>query len=235
VEGAVYAVVERPFAEVRGGLDGARHWCEVLILHLNVKDCRATPGGGLAVYLGRKTAQSPDDAQRLDFDYRTVADAPDFVQTMLRADHGPAGTRAYLIRFAAAPLDERRSFVALSYSYGYGLAARIVVNAYLATAGAGKVGFTVLGRRADGGPEYVGGLRGIVERNAMRYYLAIEAHIGALSAPAEARPDKSMRDWFAATERYPRQLHEISRAEYLEMKRIEYGREAFALRAENSR
>jgi hypothetical protein len=200
-----------------------------------VKDCRSTPGGGLAVFLGRKTPQPPEQAQRLDFEYRTAAHAADFMEAVLQAESGPAGTRDYRIRLEVAPLDEKRSFLALSYSYGYGLAARIAVNAYLATAGSGKVGFTVLGKQPDKGLEYIGGLRGIVERNAMRYYLAIEAHLGALSAPEEQRPEKSMRDWFAATERYPRQLHEISRSEYLEMKRVETRREALALRAERYR
>ncbi|MGA7985064.1 MAG: hypothetical protein WCA01_07785 [Burkholderiales bacterium] len=234
VQGAVYAVVDRRFDELRSGLDGTRQWCQILILHLNVKDCRATPGG-LAVYLGRKTPQPPEDARRVDFDYRAVSHAADFMQTVLRAESGPAGTRDYRIRFEVAPLDAKRSFVALSYSYAYGLAARIALNAYLATAGSGKVGFTVLGRRPNGGVEYVGGLRGIVERNVMRYYLAVEAYLAAQSAPPDARPEESMRDWFAATERYPRQLHEIGRAEYLEMKRVEYRRDALALRAGRSR
>jgi hypothetical protein len=235
VRGAVYAVVDRGFDQLKGGLDGTRQWCEVLILHLNVKDCRPTAGGGLAVYLGRKTPQPPEQAQRLDFDYRTVARTADFMDTVLRARSGPAGTRDYRIRLEVAPLDAKRSFVALSYSYAYGLAARIALGAYLATVGGGKVGFTVLGRRPDGETEYVGGLRGIVERNAMRYYLAIEAHLMALSAPPEARPERSMREWFAATERYARQLHEIGRTEYLEMKRVEYRRDALAFRAERSR
>jgi hypothetical protein len=59
----------------------------------------------------------------------------------------------------------------------------------------------------------------------MRYYLAIEAFLGSLSAPPQARLEKRLRDWFAAHERFPRQLHEISQAEYLEMKRKEYQRQ----------
>ncbi len=33
----------------------------------------------------------------------------------------------------------------------------------------------------------------------MRYYLAIDSYLGALSLPPQARIDKSLRDWFAAT------------------------------------
>jgi len=227
VQGAAYAVLDHPFAQLRSGLRGPRQWCDALILHLNVKDCRAAPGGrGLALFLGRKRPEPPEDAQRLGFTYRAVADAPDYLETVLRAERGPAGTHDYRIRLEAMPLDATHSFLVLSYSYAYGIAARIALKGYLATFGAGKVGFTILGRQADGEPRYVGGLRGIVERNVMRYYLAIGAHLGALSAPPEARAELSMRDWFAATERYPRQLHELDRSDYLEMKRVECRRQA---------
>jgi hypothetical protein len=73
----------------------------------------------------------------------------------------------------------------------------------------------------SGPPGLVGGVRGVMERNTMRYYLAIEAFLGALAAPPQARFEKRIRDWFAASERYPLQLHELDRAEYLGMKRVE--------------
>jgi len=63
----------------------------------------------------------------------------------------------------------------------------------------------------------------------MRYYLAIEAFLGALSTPSRARVEKSLHEWFAAIERYPRQLHEMDEIEYLDMKHKEYSR----LEAEN--
>ena len=63
----------------------------------------------------------------------------------------------------------------------------------------------------------------------MRYYLAIESFLGALSAPPQARLETRLRDWFAAIERYPRQLHELEQGEYLKMKRKEYLRQQGAL------
>jgi hypothetical protein len=99
------------------------------------------------------------------------------------------------------------------------------MHAYLATAGSKKVGFTITGTRSDGQVDYVGGLRGMVERNTMRYYLAIEAYLGALSAPPAAQLEKRLQDWYVETERYPRQLHEIEKNDYLQMKRREYVRQ----------
>jgi hypothetical protein len=93
------------------------------------------------------------------------------------------------------------------------------------------VGFTVTGKQTDGRPLYIGGMRGLVERNTMRYYLAIEAFLGALSEPPQAQLEKRLHDWFAAIEHYPRQLHEMEQGAYLEMKRKEIRRQQAELPA----
>ena len=63
------------------------------------------------------------------------------------------------------------------------------MQSYLATAGSSKVGFSVVDRKADGTPVHIRNLRGVIERNTMRYYLAIEAFLGAHAAP-EVRPGR---------------------------------------------
>jgi hypothetical protein len=113
----------------------------------------------------------------------------------------------------------------LSYSYGYGFAGRLAMQGYLATAGADKVGFTVTGKDGNGQPIYIGGMRGAIERNAMRYYLAIDAYLASRRAPPDQQMEKRIQTWFDATERYSRQLHEMDRATYVAMKRGEYERQ----------
>jgi hypothetical protein len=88
--------------------------------------------------------------------------------------------------------------------------------AYLATFGSDKVGFTVLGKTPEGQLDYIRGLRGLVERNAMRYFLTLDAY---LSAPGPEQADRRQRRWFAAAEQYPRQLHEVDLDTYLALKR----------------
>jgi hypothetical protein len=78
------------------------------------------------------------------------------------------------------------------------------------------VGFTVLGKTPEGQPDYIRGLRGLVERNAMRYFLTLDAY---LSAPGPEQADRRQRRWFAAAEQYPRQLHEVDLDTYLALKR----------------
>ena len=228
LKGEVYAVLNHPFATLDGGMKAADRWCDVLILPFNVKQCRAAggaPAQKLELRVGRKYDQPVKDAFKVDFDYRLVSATSDYLKVQLIADNGPMGTRDYRIVFEAVPLDAGHSFMHLSYSYGFGFAARLAMQGYLSTVGSGKVGFSVVDRRPDGQPVYVGSMRGVIERNTMRYYLAIDAYLDSLSAPPQQQAERRLRDWFTATERYPLQLHEISEDDYLAMKRKEIQRQ----------
>jgi len=234
VTGDIYAVINYPFATAGAALNGPARWCDILSLHLNTKYCRASTssqGSVLNVNIGKKHDQPLDEAYRVDFAYRVAAETPNYLKVRLNADEGPLSTRNYRIMLEAIPLEDGRTFIHLAYSYTYGLAGRLAMQAYLGTIGSDKVGFTVVGKQSDGQPLHVGGMRGLVERNTMRYYLAIEAFLGALSAPPQARLEKRLHDWFAAVERYPRQLHEMEQGEYLDMKRKEYLRQQAEARA----
>lgn len=233
VAGDMYALIEQPFATVAANLKGAGDWCEIMFLHLNTKYCRASSGpqgSTLDVSIGKKHDQPVDQAYRVAFTHGVAAQMAAYLQVRLNADQGPLNTRNYRIVLEAVPVDGGRTFLHLSYSYGFGAAGRLAMQVYLGTVGSGKVGFTVTGTQADGQRQHIGGMRGLVERNTMRYYLAIEAFLGSLSAPPQARLEKRLRDWFAATERFPRQLHEMEQVEYLNMKRKEYQRQQAALR-----
>ncbi|MDF3031059.1 MAG: hypothetical protein K0R03_1617 [Moraxellaceae bacterium] len=231
LQGDIYAQIAQPFAVAGPALQGTEQWCEILILHLNVKSCRANgsrSGAVLRLHIGRKFDQPLDDAYPVQFTYRVAASRPDYLRVVLDADKGPMNTHDYRIVLEAVPLDATRSFLHLSYSYAYGMSARVAMRGYLSTIGRNKVGFSIVKPKAKGRDKYIGGMRGVVERNTMRYYLAVEAYLGALSAPPGARVEKRLNDWFAANERYPLQLHEIGRAEYLAMKRKEIQRQQAA-------
>jgi hypothetical protein len=228
VRGNLYALVPQPFETVRPALQEPEHWCDILILHLNTKYCRAFREGTrsvIKVNIGKKAEQPIAQSYRVEFSYRVITASPDHLAVVLEAPKGPFGTRNYSILLDAVPVPGGQTFVNLAYSYTYGTAAKLALYAYLGTAGSKKVGFTVTGKRSDGEVEYIEGLRGLVERNTMRYYLAIEAYLGALSVPPSAQFEKRLRDWYAAVERYPRQLHEIEQGDYMQMKRREYQRQ----------
>jgi hypothetical protein len=218
--GEVYGRIDVPFAKVTATMQTAADWCQILILHLNVKQCRAE-GNMLYMALGRKYSQPVQDAYKLTFTFQLQHSSPDYFKAGLTAPDGPLGTSNYLIELEAISLDAKRTILHMSYAYSVGLTARLGTSAYLSTTGADKVGFAIVGKDADGQPKYVGGVQGLTERNTMRYYLAIEAY---LNAPAPEQLDKRLGDWFDATERYPRQLHEMDREPYIAMKREEVKR-----------
>lgn len=226
--GVVRAVLDHPFEELSAALRSPAGWCDILILPFNTKYCHAVDGPAgstLLVRIGRRYDQPVEQAYRLRFDFRNVASEPGYFESRLHAAEGPVGTRDYRIAVAAVPLEGGRTFLRMDYSYGVGAAGRIAMQLYLATAGADKVGFTAVGRDADGRPLYIGGVRGAIERNAMRYYLAIDAHLDSLDAPPGQQLERRIQAWYTAVERWPRQLQELDRETYAAMKRQEHERQ----------
>lgn len=226
--GDVSAVLDHPFAAVQTALKSPASWCEVMILPFNTKYCHAVDGAdgpALLLRIGRKVDQPLNRTYKLLLAWRSVASTPDYFETRMDAGDGPMGTRDYRIVLAAIPLDGNRTFVRLTYSYGFGFSGRVAMQAYLGTVGADKVGFTVVGKEANGEPQYIGGVRGAIERTAMRYYLAIDAYVDSLKAPPGQQLDRRIQSWYAATDRYPRQLREMDRPTYVAMKRQEVERQ----------
>jgi hypothetical protein len=209
--GEVYAVLDHPFKLVADNLAQAPQWCEVLTLPFNVQGCEAN-AGSLKLLIGRKPRSPIEEATRIDFGYSVPARSADALEVKLSAPSGPGGTRDYLITFSATPLDDKRTFVCLHYGYSLGTMSKVAMQTYLSTSGAEKVGFT-----SENG-KLVGGTRGIMERNTMRYFLAIEAYLDALAQPQDKRKRARLEKWFAATERHAKQLREMSREEYLALK-----------------
>ena len=228
IEGHVWGELDQPFARLKAALADPGQWCGVLMLHLNNKYCRLeTTGTGQRIELrvGRKYEQSPQSGTALQFDWQPPTAGADYLAVRMSAPEGPYDTRDYWLVLEAVPLDAGHSFVHMAYSFQYAGASRWAMRLYLATIGADKVGFSLAEPAAQGRePVYIGGLRGVVERNVVRYFLAIRSYLASAELPAQQRLDARLQSWFDATERYPRQLHEVEREDYLRMKRNEYGR-----------
>jgi hypothetical protein len=228
LKGEIFAIVDYPFSQVSVGLSDPNHWCEVMVLHINTKYCRAMGAPSapvLRVNLGKKTFENLADTVRMEFDYRVTSLSSEYLEVKLSASDGPLGTKSYRIQLDAVALPEGKSFLHLTYSYDMNLSVRMATQAYLKTLGRDKVGFTVTGKGADGQPDYIGGIRGLVERNTMRYYLAIDAFLESARAPAASQLESRLQGWFSASQQYPRQLHEMDREAYVRMKRAEHVRQ----------
>ena len=222
--GEVFAVVDYSLTQVIQGLDSPVHWCGIMILHINTKYCSAKPspqGMQIAVHIGKKTPENLIYTRPLVLNYLPYHLGPDYLNIGLMAKEGPMGTSDYQIVLEAVALSGDRSFLHLSYAYKVNMMGKLALQTYLGTAGRNKVGFSVLQPNSLGPPVLVGGVRGLVERNTMRYYLAINAYLAAERLPPQERAEARLLNWILATERYPVQLQEVDRASYLAMKRAE--------------
>lgn len=221
LEGEIFAEMDQAFGRLRAVVGAGDALCAALFLHLNMRACQAERGAQgtvLHMAIGPKQGSAAGTVYRMDYRMVVEASAADYLRVSLSAPTGPLGTRDYRIVFEAAPLDAQRSFLRVGYAYGYGSLAMMAYSLYLGTLGRTKIGFTVVGKGADGAPQYVQGERGSLERNVMRNYLALQAYASVQGGTPAAQTEARLRAWFALTERYAAQLHEVNWEQYLQIK-----------------
>lgn len=219
-QGEVYALLDAPFAAIKETLSQTGEWCELAILHVNIKTC--TYGEDqLNFFVGRKYYQPPSQAYALQYHFKKITRNDHLLNISLTAPEGPLGTSNYLIQLEAIPIDAQHSFIHFEYRYQFGFAARIAMQTYLATLGRDKVGFTQIGTNENGEPIYIKGLQGVTERNVMRYIFAIESVLEARKSPPEYRHTAQLVRWYAHIQQYPKQLVDLTREEYMDNKQRE--------------
>lgn len=226
LKGEIYAVVDYPFATVDKALNDSSHWCDLLILHINIKYCYATVNKAdtiLTVDLGKKEEQALADTYQVKFNYQQLETSKDYFALALNAKDGPVGTSDYHILVEATPISDKKTFLHFTYAYSFGLKGRLAMSTYLATVGRNKVGFTIVEKTPE--VKYIQGVRGVIERNTMRYYLAIDAYLANFNAAKEGLQEKRFQTWYDNTRLYSKQLYEVERDDYLAMKRKEYQRQ----------
>ena len=223
--GEVFALIDNDFNSVVAGLSTPDHWCDVVLLHIYVKGCdintNNNTGSNLILYVGRRYFQTPDQAHKMLYQFKTVSSSPDYLHVKMTAVDGPLGTSDYLLTFEVIPFSETSSFIHFKYSYHYGFMAKLALDGYLATIGRHKVGFTVTEYDDSNNPIYVKGLQGIVERNSMRYFIAIRTFLETINLDRE-QWDNRVQHWYQLAKRFERQFLEIHEREYIETKRKEF-------------
>ena len=220
----VYGIFDQTFSSVVNVLNVPANWCDIVSLHTNVKSCtyKELPGTWqLTFYIGRKVYQPPEETHQVIYNYRKVVQQQGYMDINLNADEGPFGTKDHRMGFEALPLDGRRTFVHVRYEYSDSVALHLAEKIYFATLGLGKVGFTVIGKDRKGNPIYIGGPRGAIERNAVRYYFAIQSFMNTLHYPEKIRFRMRIIQWYDLTNRYRKQLFDLEREDYLAFKTME--------------
>ena len=229
----VYAELPQAFKPLSNLLGSPDSVCGVMFLHLNVRSCqaiRSAQGDGLVLTAGPKQGGAIGAVYTMQYAMRVESSTADYARVVLTAASGPLSTSDYRIVFEAVPLEGQRTFLHFGYSYSYGSMAKMALGLYLSTAGRSKIGFTVVGTGPDGKPKYVQGERGSIERNVIRNYLALVAYTSILGPVGRPQMDARLRAWFALSERYAPQLHELTLDEYLTQKQEDLAQSAVATR-----
>ncbi len=224
--GEVYGVVKNPkvtFDMISEAFTRLQNWCDFIPLHLNVKTCVYSQYEGksyLTFYVGRKQYAAPDEVFALRYHFQVIKKTKNYFKVLLTAKKGPARTRDYRLQLDAMKTNGHIYYRMIS-SYRPSGISRLGTKIYLKTSGSKKVGFSVVGTDRDGKPIYVSGIRGVIERNVIRYYLAGKAYIYTQHLPPNERFEARILYWYDETERYHRQLFEMKKSKYLQAKRKE--------------
>jgi hypothetical protein len=173
------------------------------------------------LYVGRKFYQPLDKAYQVRYRFQATASTSAYFEASLSAATGPLGTSDYHTQLQAVAVPGG-TLVHIQSSYRSSITSRWATSVYLATLGSGKIGFSRTGIDSTGRPAYVEGVRGTIERNTMRYYLALQAVLETRDLSEDNRFEARIRRWFELTEHYRPQLHEMDRAEYLQAKHREH-------------
>jgi hypothetical protein len=222
LEAKIFAVLEQDFSLLTEHLTSPADWCELVPLVFNVKACthqEKNEKQQLTFYVGRKYYEPPEKAFELKYDFSIRASQENYLHIVLTAEQGPFGTSDYRLELEALGIDGK-TFLSVHTSYRQSMLGSLATSGYLATLGRGKVGFTIVGGDAEN-PQYVQGVRGIIERNAVRYYLAFKAYLETRDLAPDKRFMAAAELWYDLTERYHKQLYEMEKAEYLGIKRRE--------------
>lgn len=224
MRGDIYGVFYHPYKTVSKNLATLPNWCDIMPQHLNIKACTyqyVKNQCRLNFYSGRKFYEKADDVYRLDYQFKVAALNERYFNAALNSKEGPLNTKDYIINVEAIPLTDSSTFFHLSYEYKYGFLARIAMTSYFSTLGRNKVGFTAEGTNKDGQPLYIKGFRGVIERNAMRYYFSIQSFLETQQEPLETRFKKRISHWYDLTETHHKQLYEMDKKDYLKYKTME--------------
>ncbi|MBI5076289.1 MAG: hypothetical protein HZB62_14140 [Nitrospirae bacterium] len=220
----VYGIVDHPFEMVSRMLEIPANWCDIALLHINDKACTYTKSDNtwlVTLYSGRKFYQPPEDAHQLNYVFRVRTQQHDYLALQLNAAQGPLSTKDHWINAEIIPLDKDKTLIHLSYAFGYGRLGRMAMKTYFATIGRSKIGFSAVGTDDHGNPVYVGGIKGAIERNVVRYYSAILAYLDSLKFPADQQFERRISRWYDLTDHHKKQLHELEKEQYLANKRLE--------------
>ncbi len=225
-EAHAYTIIAQPYIAIEAQLQKPVQWCEILILHSHIKGCvysTTQPGHTqLELYFGDKTYQELTDAETAIFAYKLEHHPDHTLKLQLSASEGPMGSFDLSLSIEITELDPQHSFVHITYVTHQGTMAQLMLNAYLSSLGRNKVGFSPALAGPNTASGKIKGTRGVIERNVVRYLLALLAYLDTSGNSPQQHFINSAENWQRYSQQYTEQLKELNQAVYLKGKLQEH-------------
>ena len=217
----IFAIKQQTVHQLFEVLSVAENWCQFVTLHLNIKACsyQSDKNDILTFYAGRKFYQPAENAFALQYQFQIKEKTKDYFKLLLSADDGPFSTSDYRISVEVLAV-ENESVIHFSLAYNSSFSSRMGTSVYLSTIGSDKKGFSQQINEL-GQSEFIQGTEGIIERNVMRYFLALKVFLEQDTADPTST-QKLASDWYDESEQYSLQLHELDKKDYMANKAREF-------------
>jgi len=211
------------FSDVAEVVARPASYCEFLPLMLNVKSCVITeinPVTRMKFYVAGKHYTPPLASYRIHAVFRLVDRTSEKIRIRLESEEDSAGKTGYDVDLVAIPL-EGQTLLYLKSRYAPGRVTRMATNTYVNVFAHDKPGFTEI-QKPGGEKKLITGFPAVIERSSVRAYLALKAYMINFHLPPAKRFEACLGTWYDLNRPYKKQLYELERDEYLQIKRREH-------------
>ena len=220
VSADIHGIIDQPFRALAATFTEPGGWCDFLVLNPNIKTCtfrREAQETFLTLYIGSKSYRAPESATEQVYRFLVRVRQPEYAAISLTAPQGMLGTTAHRFEFEAGSV-AGKTVVALSSSFEPSMLSKLLTGIYLSTLGRERIGFSRAATEPGVPAGYVRGVKGMIERNVMRYYLALKAFLDAGDLPAGRQFEARASLAYDLMDLYPAQLRQMDKSEYLDIK-----------------
>lgn len=222
--GDIYGIIYHPYSTIKSALTSPASWCDIIPQHPNIKACTYQHQSNLCqftIYSGIQSYDEPKNTYKLEYNYSVTLQQENYFRSLLDAEDGPLGTYNYKIFIEAIPVNNHSTFIHFGYGFNHGALIRVAMKIYFSTFGRNRVGFTIIETNKENEPVYIGGIPAAIERNVICYYFAIQSYLDNIDVDHDKQLLARINRWFDLTEKYPRQLYEMKKEDYLQYKMAE--------------
>lgn len=216
-------VMPYSYTEVASVLSQPQSYCEFLPLMFNVKSCivaEQNPQTQIRYYVAGKHYNPPLTSFRINSVYRLLQYKGDFLSVNLESDEDSLGSSQYRVELRAIPYNGQ-TLISVNSLYAPGRLTRMATYTYINVFARNKPGFTMVKQDDAAKPSPITGFPAIIERSSVRAYLALKSLLTNRHLRPEQQFEARLRTWYDLNSPYNKQLYELDRNQYLDIKRRE--------------